>query len=57
MAAAATMGFALAAAFAAIAVVAFSNAREPATVFAWFKTTPPPVQQVVVEAGAGAARA
>lgn len=49
MAAAATMGFALAAAFAAIAIVAFSNAREPATLFAWFKTTPPPVQQVVVE--------
>jgi hypothetical protein len=43
MAAAATMGFALAAGFVAIAILAFSNARDPATMFAWFKTTPPPV--------------
>lgn len=48
MAAAATMGFALAAAFIAIAFVAFSNARDPATMFAWFKTTPPPVEAVPV---------
>lgn len=48
MAAAATMGFALAVAFVAIAVVAFSNARDPATMFAWFKTTPPPVAQTAV---------
>jgi len=48
MAAAATMGFALAAGFVAIAIVAFSNARDPATMFAWFKTTPPPVEAVAV---------
>jgi len=48
LAAAATMGFALAAGFVAIAILAFSNARDPATMFAWFKTTPPPVEVVAV---------
>ncbi|MBL9099184.1 MAG: peptidoglycan DD-metalloendopeptidase family protein [Alphaproteobacteria bacterium] len=48
MAAAATMGFALTAAFLAIACIAYSNARDPATTFAWFKTTPPPVEPVAV---------
>ena len=49
LASAATMGLILAVAFAAIAVVAFANARDPAAMFAWYKTTPPEAKPVVLE--------
>jgi murein DD-endopeptidase MepM/ murein hydrolase activator NlpD len=36
------MGLVLAVAFGGIAVVAYANARDPAAMFTWLKTTPPP---------------
>jgi murein DD-endopeptidase MepM/ murein hydrolase activator NlpD len=43
------MSVVLAGAFLAIAVLAFANARDPAALFAWFKTTPQQAEKIAVE--------